>query len=120
VPSTARDPAAARVRAAASRLVGRVEHWTAKRWSMPAAAVDGERGAPATTRAEVVHALVQRLADIVAGHEGRPAQAVPRLDNDLALPDQLRVMVADLQAVGAANDVLRDTAADIDATAARL
>ena len=41
-------------------------------------------------------ALVQELADVLAGAEDRPSRPVPRLDNDLALPDQLRVMVDDL------------------------
>ncbi len=68
----------------------------------------------------MVYGLVQRLADRCAGLEGRAAQAVPRLENDLALPDQLRVMVTDLTLVGAADDLLRDAAADVDATAARL
>jgi hypothetical protein len=67
-----------------------------------------------------VHALVQRLANLGAGLEGRPAQAVPRLENDLALPDQLRVMVADLALVGASDELLRGAVADIDATTTRL
>jgi hypothetical protein len=105
------------LRAAANRLTTRVEHWTAKRWSVPAegAGPDGV----AATRAETVHRLVQRLADLSAGVEGRARQRVPRLANDLALPDQVRVMVADLQFVGS-DDVLRTAAADIEATSAQL
>jgi hypothetical protein len=91
--------------------VGRVEHWTAARWGQPAGA---------TTRADVMHGLVQRLADLCAGIEGRPLRPVPRLANDLVLPDQVRVMVADLALVGASDEVLRAAVADIDATAARL
>lgn len=68
----------------------------------------------------MVHALVQRLADRCARLEGRPAQAVPRLDNDLSLPDQLQVMVADLALVGASDEELQAAIADIEATAARL
>jgi hypothetical protein len=121
--STPRDPAAGRLRTAANRLVNRVEHWTAKRWALPATPAEpGSATRPAeqgTTRAETVHALLQRLADLAAGIEGRPPQAVPRLSNDLALPDQVRVMVADLQYIGG-DEVLRAAAADIDATAACL
>jgi hypothetical protein len=76
---------------AVSRLVDQVAHWTPARWSKPAASVAG-------TRAEAVHALVQRLADAAAGAEGQPRRPVPRLTNDLALPDQLRVVTADLLA----------------------
>ncbi|BCJ33031.1 hypothetical protein Athai_05340 [Actinocatenispora thailandica] len=46
----------------------------------------------------MLHALVQQLADLGADAEARPHQPVPRLDNDLALPDQLRVVAADLTA----------------------
>jgi hypothetical protein len=114
-----------RVSAAADRLVYRVERWTGIRWAQPAHP-PGSGGGPAPeaallqTRADVVHDLVQRLADLCAGLEGRPVQAVPRLDHDLALPDQLTVMVADLKLAGAGEEVLRAAAADIDATAARL
>jgi hypothetical protein len=106
------------VRAAANRLTTRVEHWTAKRWSLPAEGAAGPDGV-AATRAETVHSLVQRLADLAAGIEGRVPQRVPRLANDLALQDQVRVMVADLQFV-ASDDVLRAAAADIEATSAQL
>jgi hypothetical protein len=60
----------------------RVGHWTPQRWT------------PA--RAQRVHALVQTLADLAADAEGAPRRPVPRLENDLALVDQIRVMVADL------------------------
>lgn len=63
---------------------------------------------------------MQRLADLGASVEGRPAQAVPRLDNDLALPDQVQVMVADLILANAPDDVLAVATADIEAVAARL
>jgi hypothetical protein len=109
-------PAGPQLRAAAGHLVNRVEHWTSIRWTQPAREGSDGHG----TRADVLHGLVQRLADLCAGIEGRPVRAVPRLANDLALPDQLRVMVADLALVGAEDAVLRAAAADIDATAARL
>jgi hypothetical protein len=72
---------------AVDRLAEQVGHWTPARWSQPA----GE-----ATRAELLHALAQRLADLDASVTGRPVLPVPRLPNDLALPDQVRGMVLDL------------------------
>ena len=53
-----------------------------------------------------MHGLVQRLADAGAEVEGRPTRPVPRLASDLALPDQIRVVAADLRAAGAAEPAL--------------
>jgi hypothetical protein len=78
---------------AVQRLLDRTSHWTPARWSQ-------------RDRADVVHGLIQRLADAGAEAEGRPARPVPRLASDLALPDQLRVMAADLRAAGANEPVL--------------
>jgi hypothetical protein len=68
-----------------------------------------------------VFALVQQLADLLATAEHRPPRRVPRLDNDLALPDQLQVMVADLlqadvppETLTAAAQTLAQTAAALD------
>jgi hypothetical protein len=74
---------------AVDRLVDQVGHWAPAWWAQPSPA-----GGP--SRAEVVHALAQRLADLEAAATGRPARPVPRLDNDLALLDQVRVMALDL------------------------
>jgi hypothetical protein len=62
--------------------------------------------------------LVQRLADLGADAEGRAHRPVPRLDNDLALVDQLRVMVLDLQRPPAPAPLLVRAALTID-TASR-
>lgn len=43
-----------------------------------------------------MHALVQTLADLTADAEGRPRRKVPRLPNDMQLPDQLQVIGLDL------------------------
>lgn len=43
-----------------------------------------------------MHALVQALADIAADAEGQPRRPVPRLPNDMQLPDQLQVIGLDL------------------------
>ena len=73
------------------------------------------------SRAERVHELVQRLADAAADAEGSPRRAVPRLDNDLALTDQLRVVTADvLAASGARPDMLADLASAVRATSSTL
>lgn len=97
---------------AVDRLVARVLHWTPTRWGRPAASGDG-------SRADAVYALTQDLADAAADLEGRPRRRVPRLANDLALPDQLRVLTADVLAAGrpppaALTRRVRDTAAAID------
>ncbi|GAA4205021.1 hypothetical protein [Actinocatenispora rupis] len=72
---------------AVRRLADGVAHWTPSAWAA---------GTP--RRADVLHELVQRLADLGADSESRAHVPVPRLDNDLALPDQLRVVAADLLA----------------------
>jgi hypothetical protein len=77
--------------AAVGMLVGQVSHWTPSRWA-------------ASSRATVLHELIQRLADRTADAEGEPRRAVPRLENDLALPDQLRVIAADAVAAGVADE----------------
>jgi hypothetical protein len=95
-------------------LVGRVAHWTPARWTKPASGAAG-------SRAECVHDLVQRLADATADAEGVPRRAVPRLENDLALPDQLRVVTADALAVGAARpDLFADLTSAVRTTSSAL
>jgi hypothetical protein len=84
------DPASAdELRVVVDRLVGQVAHWTPSRWG----AASGDFGRP---RADVVHRLVQRIADLAALAEGESLRPVPHLDSDLALPDQLIVVTRDL------------------------
>jgi hypothetical protein len=78
--------------ASVRKLVDQVAHWTPSRW-----AASSESGG---SRADAVHELVQWLADRSAEAEGRPPLPVPRLSNDLALPDQLSVVAADLVRYG--------------------
>ena len=59
----------------------------------------------------------QQIADLGAQVEGRRIRQVPRLDNDLALPDQLGVVAADLSAACLA---AADPAADALTAAAEL
>lgn len=90
-------------------LVRQVGHWQQPRWSAVASAGN-------LPRANLVHRLVQEIADLAADAEGQPRRNVPRLDNDLALPDQLRVVAADLLAAGPPDDVLARAAAQVAAT----
>jgi hypothetical protein len=115
--SASSSESAAALCAAADRFVTRVAHWQPSRWSRPAA---HPIGGDETTRASAVFSLVQRIADLAATAEGCPARAVPRLDNDLALPDQLRVMVADLLLAGPPERTLREAAEWIAATSRAL
>jgi hypothetical protein len=84
---------------AVDRLVDQVGHWTPSRWAASTSSGEG-------SRADRVHALAQRLADLEAAASGRPDRPVPRLDNDLALPDQVRVVALDLLAVPAPAETL--------------
>ncbi|WP_433610763.1 hypothetical protein ACQP2P_42210 [Dactylosporangium sp. CA-139114] len=79
---------------AVRKLVGQVSHWTPPRWAASSLSVSGLSG---PSRADLMHDLVQWMADRCAEAEGRPPLPVPRLDNDLALPDQLQVVAADLR-----------------------
>ncbi|RRR99179.1 hypothetical protein [Glycomyces terrestris] len=67
------------------RAIGRVvegtRHWSPARWR---------------SGADAMHGLVQALADLAADVEGRERRPVPRLPNDLSLPDQLQVVGLDL------------------------
>jgi hypothetical protein len=76
----------------AQRVADQVTHWTPARWRVT---VPGEAG---IDRATAMHRLIQTLADLCARLERRPARVVPRLPHDVALPDQLRVIAADLAA----------------------
>lgn len=67
------------------RLVNQVGHWEQSRWS--------------ADRAELVHTLLQRLADLAADAEGRAHRPVPQ-PSELILPDQLRVLADDLVTAG--------------------
>ncbi|GGL07050.1 hypothetical protein [Mangrovihabitans endophyticus] len=93
---------------AVDRLINQVGHWEQGRWSAAARPSGATGGAPAGSpprRSDVVHALVQRLADLGAEAERRERRPVPRL-GDLLLPDQIRVMADDLVAAGAPEDTL--------------
>lgn len=107
------------------RLVRQVGHWAQPRWAVPlddapAAGTDPPGSTLRATRADLMYGLVQRIADRAADAEGQPRRHVPRLDNDLALPDQLRVVTADLVAADPPAAVLAEAAAEVAATRSRL
>ena len=107
---TSEPPAGTQFARVVNRLVDRVSHWTPSRWAASSPSLGGG------TRADVLHRLIQQVADLGADAEGRPRRPVPRLDSDLTLPDQLRVVAADLLA---APDPALDTATDLVHTARR-
>ena len=84
-------PAADEFTTSVRKLVGQVSHWTPSRWA-------------ASSRGAVMHDLIQRLADRTADAEAEPHREVPRLANDLALSDQLRVIAADAVSAGVADE----------------
>jgi hypothetical protein len=97
---------AAELDRAVALLVRQVGHWEQPRWSAAA-------GGGNVSRADLVHKLVQEIANLAADAEGEPRREVPRLPSDLALPDQLRVVVADLLAAGAPEPVLAGAATQV-------
>jgi hypothetical protein len=90
-------------------LARQVAHWTAPRWVAPATSGN-------SARADLLHRLVQLLANLAADAAGERRRTVPRLGNDLALPDQLRVVAADLLAADPSTAVLADAEAEVTAT----
>ncbi|WP_328465259.1 hypothetical protein OHA21_43115 [Actinoplanes sp. NBC_00393] len=92
------------------RLLNLVHHWVETRWSAPSGA---------GTRAEMVHTLVQQLADLGAEAEQRPPRPVPRLHH-MVLPDQIRVMADDLLAADPSADLLTRATAEVDRVRAAL
>ncbi|MDP9799320.1 hypothetical protein J2S43_007832 [Catenuloplanes nepalensis] len=91
---------------ALERFIRQVGHWEAPRWAAPLAG---------GSRADALHALVTWVADAAADAEGEPRRPVPRLTNDLALVDQLRVVVADLRAANPGEAVLAEAAGRLTA-----
>jgi hypothetical protein len=89
----------------ARSLVQRLRLWTPARWAA-AAPLPG-------SRADLAHHLAQAQADAAAALEGGPRRVLPRLDSDLALPDQLAVTAADLVRAQPPDEVARDAAAHL-------
>ena len=83
------DPAELLAREARS-LVERLRLWTPQRWAAAAP--------PYGTRGDLAHHLAQSFVSAA----GETDQPLPRLDTDLALPDQLAVTADDLVRAGGA------------------
>ena len=86
-------------------LVQRLRLWTPARYAAAAP--------PHGTRGDLVHHLVQALADAATDLDGGPRRAVPRLDADLALADQLAVVSDDLVRAGPPARLARDATAHL-------
>jgi hypothetical protein len=104
---------AAELERAVELLVRQVGHWQQPRWS--AVATGGN-----VSRADLVHKLVQEIANLAADAEGEPRREVPRLGSDLVLPDQLRVVAADLVAAGPPESVLAEAVSAVAGTRSAL
>ncbi|MFE9688782.1 hypothetical protein [Micromonospora sp. NPDC005806] len=104
---------AAELDRAVELLVRQVGHWAQPRWSAQA-----EGGN--VSRADLVHKLVQEIANLAADVAGEPRRDVPRLGSDLVLPDQLRVVAADLVTAGPPEPVLAEAAAAVARTRSAL
>lgn len=76
------------LRREAASLVSRLRAWPPARWTAAAS--------PFGSRADVAHHLAQALADAAADAEGCVRRRLPRLPNDLVLPDQIAVTADDL------------------------
>ncbi|MCW3814616.1 hypothetical protein ONA91_09130 [Micromonospora sp. DR5-3] len=104
---------AAELERAVELLVRQVGHWQQPRWSAVAAGGN-------VSRADLVHKLVQEIANLAADAEGEPRREVPRLGNDLVLPDQLRVVAADLVAAAPPEPVLAEAVTAVAGTRSAL
>ena len=85
----------------AGSLVARLRLWTPARWAAAAP--------PYGTRADLALHLAQWLADAA----GEAPVRLPRLDSDLALPDQLAVTADDLVRAGVDGQQAADAVAHV-------
>ena len=116
--SPAPDPAARRDLAGRRDPAGRRHSAGRRHWVGRPAAGQARADGAGPTRAEVVAATVQRLADASADAEGQQRRPVPLLA-DVNLPDQLTVMVDDILRTGDPT-ALRTAATELAALRAAL
>lgn len=86
-------------------LVQRLRLWTPARYAAAAP--------PWGARGDLVHHLAQACADAAAALEGEPPRALPRLDSDLGLADQLAVTSDDLVRAQPGDDLARAVTAHL-------
>ena len=86
-------------------LVQRLRLWTPARYAAAAP--------PWGTRGDLVLHLAQACADAAADVEGGPRRALPRLDNDLGLADQLAVTSDDLVRAQRGDELARAVTAHV-------
>jgi len=99
------DVPALLLRREARSLVQRLRLWTPARYAAAAP--------PWGARADLVLHLAQTCADAAADLEGEPRRALPRLDSDLGLADQLAVTSDDLVRAQPGDDLARAVTADL-------
>ena len=87
-------------------LVQRLRLWTSARYAAAAPP-------PWGTRADLVLHLAQSCADAAAELEGEPRRALPRLDSDLGLADQLAVTSDDLVRAQPGDELARTVTAHV-------
>ena len=83
----------------------RLRLWTPARYAASAP--------PWGTRGDLVRHLAQACADAAAVLEGGPRRALPRLDSDLGLADQLAVTSDDLVRAGPDDELARAVTAHL-------
>ena len=93
------------LRREARLLVERLRLWTPARFAASAR--------PWGSRGDLMHHLAQDLVDRAALAEGAAARRLPRLDSDLALPDQLAVSADDLVRAGPSHAAAVEAAAHL-------
>jgi hypothetical protein len=86
-------------------LVQRLRLWTPARYAAAAP--------PWGTRGDLVLHLAQACADAAADLEGEPRRALPRLDSDLGVADQLAVTSDDLVRAAPGDDLARAVTAHL-------
>ena len=98
----------------AGSLVRRLRLWTPARWAAFTTEVTPSGTTPSSlSRADLIHHLVQVLADAAAVLEHRPLRPVPRLGLDLVLADQLAVTADDVVRAGATAELARSLTAHL-------
>ncbi|MDP9240928.1 MAG: hypothetical protein M3O55_09870 [Actinomycetota bacterium] len=95
-----------------ARLRAAVAGWSVGRWTAAPRPLP-DLLSTSTTCAGVARHLVQVLADLGADAEGRPRQAVPALESDLGLADQIAVMAYDIALAEPPGELVESALAEV-------